>query len=123
MPDYDSVQESETDIDCLIALLAKTHEELTSFIRVRFSDTPLDTEIMSIIKPEKLAIAIADYRIGRSLSCRTGGVHPHGNRSVMGLLRIDLRRRVKITKIANRDHTDGSSGPSVFSYINEYMIF
>lgn len=48
MPDYSSIMETEHDINKLMAILAKTHDELCAFIKTKFTETPLDNEFKFI---------------------------------------------------------------------------
>lgn len=59
VPEFDNLDEDERNINNLIAILAKSHDELTTYIRVRFVDTPLDTEIPFFDSNKKLGIALA----------------------------------------------------------------
>lgn len=60
MPDYEGMQENERDLDELMALMAKSHDELCSFIRVRFADTSLDAELPFIGRELKLGRILAN---------------------------------------------------------------
>lgn len=58
--DYDAVQEAETDIERLKALLARSHMELCALIRSKFADTALDTEANFFMGSTKLGLAISE---------------------------------------------------------------
>jgi len=58
MPDFQAVEEHETDVTKLLLRLEKSHEELCGFLRERFADTPLDTEVFFFTGKEKLGRAI-----------------------------------------------------------------
>lgn len=60
MPDFGGLDEREQDPDKLLALLDKSHDELVTYIRVRFADTPLDTEIPYIYQNMKLGRVLAN---------------------------------------------------------------
>lgn len=59
LPDYALIQENERDIDKLMAVLAKTHDELCSYIRIKFADAPLDREIRYVITDLKLGTVLS----------------------------------------------------------------
>ncbi len=57
--DYEVLQENEQDVTKLLALLAESHENLCTFLRQKFADTPLDTKINFFMGKEALGTAIA----------------------------------------------------------------
>jgi len=59
MPDFDAIEEHETDLTKLLALLQESHEKLCAFIKDRFATTPLDTKVAFFGGEMTLAHAIA----------------------------------------------------------------
>ena len=56
--DYEAFNEQERDIPRLMEMLRRSHEELCAFIKERFADTPLDTEVGYFTGKTKLGLAI-----------------------------------------------------------------
>lgn len=57
--DWDAVEVHETDVPKLLDLLNQSHGEYCAFVRDRYADTPLDTEIDFFTGKTKLGLAIA----------------------------------------------------------------
>ncbi len=58
-PDYESFQETERDPERLCGLLAESFEDLQAYIKTRYADAPLDTEVSVYGSPLKLARAVS----------------------------------------------------------------
>jgi uncharacterized damage-inducible protein DinB len=57
--DYDAFDEQERDVSALLILLAESHENLCRFLRARFADVPVDTEVNSFFGRVPLGTAIS----------------------------------------------------------------
>lgn len=60
MPDFTDLEEREQDPDKLLALLEKSHDELISYIKVRFADAHLDEDIPFFNHSMKLGRVLAN---------------------------------------------------------------
>jgi len=77
-PDYDALQESETDLARLCALMDEAHERLCTFIKTRFASAPLDTEVSAYGSPMKLGSAIACLTSEDYYHAGQVAIHPNG---------------------------------------------
>lgn len=57
--DYEAFEVQETDVPKLLDLLNQSHEAYCAFVRDRYADAPLDTEINFFLGKTKLGLAIA----------------------------------------------------------------
>jgi uncharacterized damage-inducible protein DinB len=56
--DWSSIEVEETDLDQLRMMLSASHEKLLAFLKQRYQNTPLDTEVSLWDMPMKLGRAI-----------------------------------------------------------------
>jgi len=58
-PDFEEMDVKETDIQKLLALLAESHDQYCKFVKEKFADTPLDTEVPFFSGKAVLGLAIS----------------------------------------------------------------
>jgi uncharacterized damage-inducible protein DinB len=57
--DYTTLEEEERDIAKLLNMLSRSHESLCAFLRLRYGNAPLDSEVPFFGGKEKLGTAIS----------------------------------------------------------------
>lgn len=57
--DFAAFEEKERDLDKLMVIIKKTHDELCTYIRSKFADAPLDMNVKFMMSDMKLGSALA----------------------------------------------------------------
>jgi uncharacterized damage-inducible protein DinB len=58
-PNFDEMEVGETDVERLLTLLADSHQKYCSFVKEKFAETQLDSEVAFFGGKTKLGLAIA----------------------------------------------------------------